>query len=96
MTDRPTGAHAFQGIVTKLQTTKGTPYALDVMREAVERIEAVLALHPVTTWLEHTAYEDPQAEHEGCTLCRTEGPCETRRALDGPRTPLQHAEGQES
>lgn len=31
--------HAFQGIVTKLRTTKGSPYALDVMAEAADEIE---------------------------------------------------------
>jgi hypothetical protein len=34
-----TDIHAFQGIVTKLRTTTGSPFALDVMAEAADEIE---------------------------------------------------------
>lgn len=35
--------HAFQGVVTKLRTTKGSPFALDVMKEGADRIDALTA-----------------------------------------------------
>lgn len=40
LTDPPTDDdHAFQGVVTKLRTTKGSPFAREVMDEAADRIE---------------------------------------------------------
>lgn len=36
--------HAFQGVVTKLRTTKGSPFALDVMKEGADRIDALTAV----------------------------------------------------
>lgn len=41
--------HAFQGIVTKLRTTKGSPYALEVMAEAADEIERLKAIEDSQT-----------------------------------------------
>jgi hypothetical protein len=35
--------HKFQGVVTKLRTTRGSQFALDVMSEAADRIETLTA-----------------------------------------------------
>lgn len=71
-----THPHEFQGIVTKLRTTKGSPYALDVMRDAADMIDAVLAIH-----VKRFLREDGQTT-ETCETCGSLAwPCATAAAL---------------
>jgi hypothetical protein len=45
--------------------------------------EAVLALHPVIKYEIQEHYTVQPIQHEGCPTCESDGPCDTRRALDG-------------
>lgn len=75
-----THPHEFQGIVTKLRTTRGSPFALDVMRDAANVIDAVLELHQPKPW------HEPSDDTKGvfCTTCHEESyPCPTVAALCG-------------
>ena len=83
-----TDPHDFQGIVTKLRTTKGSPYALDVMKEAADVIDAVLALHEPIPAADYGVRDRP-SHVQVCTGCGQDDgnwqywPCPTVRALGG-------------
>jgi hypothetical protein len=92
-----TDDHAFQGLITKLRTTSGSFYALDVMSEAANRIEedtrkiaeanrkidAALAL--VLEMVDGLSYVDESTD-PGAIALTTLGELEVVRATLTPNT----------
>lgn len=52
----------FQHVITKLRTTKGSPFAVDVMAEAADRIKAAIDVHTRKAYWKH---EDEMVDDNG-------------------------------
>lgn len=60
-----TDPNDFQGIVTKLRTTKGSEYALDVMKEAADVIDnVVLIVRNYQGWYEYSPEDSWRLERD--------------------------------